>query len=201
LLGSESWVRHISGTTGAAMTDPFTVALIVGSPSLRSRTTAVAQRLSERLSREAFRVRTLVVRDLPPESLLHAKMDAPELVQAAEVVAQADGVIVASPVYKAAYSGLLKSFLDVLPQRALTGKVVLPLMTGGTLAHVLALDYGLRPVLQSLEPKHIVSGLFLLDKWVTIGESGAAELDAEVGQRLEGITQGFIDAIRAGAQA
>jgi FMN reductase len=168
------------------MTNYFSVALIVGSPS--------------QISREAFRVRTIQVRDLPPQALLHARADDPEIQRAAEAVAQAEGVIVASPVYKAAYTGLLKSFLDLLPQRALTGKVVLPLLTGGTLAHVLALDYGLRPVLQSLEPRHVVSGLFLLDQWVRIGESGAAELDPEIAPRLEAIVQGFIDGVRSAHQ-
>lgn len=183
------------------MTNLFSVAIIVGSPSQSSRTASVAQRVAERLSREAFRVRTIHVRDLPPQALLHARTDDPEIQRAGEAVAQAEGVIVASPVYKAAYTGLLKSFLDLLPQRALAGKVVLPLLTGGTLAHVLALDYGLRPVLQSLEPRHVVSGLFLLDQWVRIAESGAADLDPEIAPRLEATVRGFIDGVRAAHQA
>ena len=44
----------------------------------------------------------------------------------------------ATPIYKASYSGVLKAFLDLLPQFAFGGKVVLPLLTGGTAAHVLA---------------------------------------------------------------
>ncbi len=87
-------------------------------------------------------------------------------------VAAADGIVVATPVYKAAYSGLLKTFLDMLPQFALRGKVVLPLATGGSIAHVLAIDYALRPVLSSLDPLHVVNGLFVLDKQITVLESG-----------------------------
>ncbi len=56
-------------------------------------------------------------------------------------------MVIGTPVYKAAYSGLLKSLLDLLPQYALAGKTVLPLATGGSTAHVLAIDYALRPVL------------------------------------------------------
>ena len=156
------------------MTDPFSIAIVVGSPSERSRSVAVARRLSERLSRQAFRVRIISVRELSADALLHGNADAPDIAQARQAIEQADGVIVLSPVYKAAYTGLLKAFLDLLPQRVLRGKVVLPLLTGGSLAHVLALDYGLRPVLQSLEPRHIVAGLFLLDQWITIGDSGSA---------------------------
>jgi FMN reductase len=182
------------------MTDPFSIALIVGSPSQRSRTVALAQRLNERLSREAFRIRSISLRELPAQALLHADTTAPEIADAVAALEKADGVIVASPVYKAAYTGMLKTFLDLLPQRALTGKVVLPLLTGGSLAHVLALDYGLRPVLQSLEPRHVVSGLFLLDQWITITEGGGAELNPEVAPRLEQIVQGFIDAVRSAAE-
>jgi FMN reductase len=68
-------------------------------------------------------------------------------------------VVVATPVYKAAYSGLLKVFLDVLPQTALKGKLVLPLATGGSPHHMLALDYALRPVLQSLGAPHTAGHL------------------------------------------
>ena len=59
-------------------------------------------------------------------------------------------MVVSTPVYKAAYSGVLKVFLDLLPQFGLAGKVVLPLVTGGTASHVLAIDYALRPVLLAL---------------------------------------------------
>ncbi|MFT3926929.1 MAG: NADPH-dependent FMN reductase [Myxococcales bacterium] len=179
------------------MTDPFSIALVVGSPSARSRTAALAQHVADRLSRHAFRVRIIKVRDLPAQALIHADASAPEVASALRTIEQADGVIVASPVYKAAYSGVLKSFLDLLPQRGLQGKVVLPLLTGGTLAHVLALDYGLRPVLQSLEPRQVVSGLFLLDQWITLTEDDGAELNPEVGPRLETIVQGFVDGVRS----
>ena len=78
-------------------------------------------------------------------------------------VAEADGVIVATPIYKASYTGVIKALLDVLPQHGLRGKAVLPLATGGTLAHLLAVDYALRPVLAALGARHVVSGTFLLD--------------------------------------
>lgn len=182
------------------MTDPFSIAILVGSPSPTSRTLAVARHIEQRLTRGAFRVRIINVRELAPAALLQADTSEPSIARAIEAVDHAEGVVVASPIYKAAYSGLLKTFLDLLPQRALTGKVVLPLTTGGTLAHVLALDYGLRPVLQSLEPRHIVTGLFLLDQWIGVGEDGIAQVTDEAAPRLEAVTQGFIDGLRAAQQ-
>lgn len=178
------------------MTDLFSIAIVTGSPSRTSKTAALAGHVERRLSREAFRVRVVNVRDLPPSALLQANVEDPAIAEAKAVIEQADGVIIASPVYKAAYSGLLKTFLDLLPQLALRNKVVLPLMTGGTLAHVLALDYGLRPVLQSLDPRHVVAGLFVLDKWLELTDDGV-KLDPELTPRLETITQGFIEALRA----
>ena len=178
------------------MTEPFSIVIITGSPTRPSRTVGLAQVVEQRLLREGFRVRTLHVRDLPAEALLHAEFNDPKIKEATELVEQADGVIVASPIYKAAYTGVLKSFIDLLPQFGLRGKVILPLLTGGTLAHVLALDYAVRPVLQSLDPRLIVGGLFVLDKAIELANDDV-KLDPEVAARLEQVTQTFIDGLRA----
>ena len=177
------------------MTVPLSIAIITGSPTRPSRTLGLAQLVEQRLAREAFRTRVIHVRDLPPAALLHADFNDPAIKEASEVVAQADGIVIASPVYKAAYTGVLKAFIDLLPQFALRGKVILPLLTGGTLAHVLALDYAVRPVLQSLDPRLIVAGLFVLDKGIELTEEGA-RIEPEVGTRLEQVTQAFIDGLR-----
>lgn len=178
------------------MTKPFTIAIITGSPTRPSRTLGLAQIVKQRLARESFTIREIHVRDLPAEALLHAKFDDPQIKAATAIVEEAQGVVVASPVYKAAYTGVLKSFLDLLPQFGLKDKVVFPLLTGGTIAHVLALDYGIRPVLQSLNPKLVVAGLFVLDKSIELGPEGAT-LDPSVAPRLEEVTQVFIDGLRA----
>jgi len=80
--------------------------------------------------------------------------------------------VFATPIFKAAYSGLLKCMLDILPQFALAGKAILPIATGGSVAHVLALDYGLRPVLQSMGARHIVQSHFIPEKDVTVQGEG-----------------------------
>src|SRR4051794_37089240 len=128
------------------MANPLDVLVVVGSASLTSRTRGLAQRVVNTLREEGLVVHELNLRDLPADALLHAQFDAPEIKAAAELVAECSGLVVASPVYKAAYSGLLKCFLDLQPQFGLRDKAVLPLLTGGSLAHVLVLDYALRPV-------------------------------------------------------
>src|SRR6187402_268991 len=168
------------------------VLIISGSPSSTSRTERLARSIATRISARDVRASLLDVRDLPAADLLHARFDAPSIVEATARVAAADGIVIATPVYKAAYSGLLKTFLDVLPQFALRGKVVLPLATGGSIAHVLAIDYALRPVLSSLDPLHVVSGLFLLDKQITLRDDGEAELEPEVTERLEHVIEQFL---------
>jgi FMN reductase len=182
----------------AAMTS---VLIISGSPSSTSRTERLAASIAERIAARDVQASLLDVRDLPAEDLLHARFDAPQIVAALARVATADGIVVATPIYKAAYSGLLKTFLDVLPQFALRGKVVLPLATGGTVAHVLAIDYALRPVLSSLDPLHVVNGLFVLDKQITVLDKGQIELDAAVNTRLEEVLEQFVHGLRRVASA
>jgi FMN reductase len=109
-------------------------------------------------------------------------------------VAQADVIVVATPVYKAAYSGVLKVFLDVLPQDAFKGKTVLPLATGGSQSHMLAVDYALRPVLQSLGAAHILQGIFATDAQVTLTPEGTYEVEASIGKRLDDAVDALIAA-------
>jgi FMN reductase len=170
-----------------------TISIITGSPTRPSRTQGLASLVSERLRGLGYELHEINVRDLPAEALLHARFDDERIKDALGKVEASHGVVVATPVYKAAYSGVLKSFLDLFPQFGLRGKVVLPLLTGGTIAHVLALDYALRPVLQSLDPRLVVSGLFVLDKWIELSESGV-KLEADVVPKLELVTSTFLAA-------
>jgi FMN reductase len=175
------------------------VLTIAGSPSQTSRTSKLALLVDEALRADGFVVERLNVRELPAEDLMHARVDAPAIKEAVAKLEQAEAVVIATPIYKAAYSGILKTFLDLLPQFGLAGKTVLPLATGGSLAHVLAIDYGLRPVLSSLGARHVVEGLFVLDKLIESDEAGAVRLDPDVHARLRVILDGFTRAVRAHA--
>lgn len=177
------------------MPEPQSILIITGSPTSPSRTAGLAELVARRLQRDGFELRTLHVRDLPAQALHHADFGHPSLQAASQLVAWAQGVIVVSPVYKAAYTGTIKTFIDVLPQYALRDKVVLPLLVGGTLSHVLTIDYAVRPMLQSLDPRLIVSGLFVLDKSIEVGPE--VRLSTEVAAQLERVTQAFIDGLRA----
>ncbi|MEU2561304.1 NAD(P)H-dependent oxidoreductase [Streptomyces longispororuber] len=82
----------------------------------------------------------------------------------------------ATPIHQATYSGLLKTFLDLLPQHAFTGRPVLPLATGGSPARVMALDYALRPVLTALGA-HVTQGRFVLGRHIMTAPDGTTPLD------------------------
>ncbi|RYF74775.1 MAG: FMN reductase (NADPH) [Comamonadaceae bacterium] len=163
----------------------MTVLLIAGSPSGPSRSTALLEAVGDRLARRAARIERVTVRDLPAHALLLAEWTHPALVQAIDHVARAQVVVVATPVYKAAYSGVLKVFLDLLAQGALKGKTVLPLATGGSPHHMLALDYALRPVLQSLSARHILPGVYATDAQFTASPDGGYRVHEDLSHRLD----------------
>src|SRR6478735_63246 len=137
------------------------VVTLAGSPAQQSSSQALLRHVERRLQVVGHDVHRIDLRELPAADLLSGQVEAPGLADAIAAVAAADGVVLATPVYKAAYSGLLKAFLDVLPQYAFAGKPVLPLVTGGSPAHVLVLDYALRPVLHSLGAAPVVAGWFV----------------------------------------
>ena len=163
----------------------MSVLLIAGSPSERSRTAALLEGAGTRLESRGVRVERLRVRELSPQALLLADFGHPHIQEAQRRVAEARVLVIATPVYKAAYSGILKVLLDVLPQTAFKGKTVLPLATGGSPHHMLALDYALRPVLQSLGAKHILPGIYATDAQVTVTPEGAYSVGPEIALRLD----------------
>jgi FMN reductase len=178
-----------------------TIVLISGSPSPISRTAALLEHVGRRLVRYGHNVAPLTVRDLPAEALLAADIREPRIRAAADLIESADAVVIGSPIYKAAYSGLLKALLDLLPQFALAGKAVLPLATGGSLAHVLAIDYALRPVLTSLGARHVVQGYFVLDSAIALGDDGRVSLDPQAEKALSEVIDGLAEALPSAVPA
>jgi len=84
----------------------------------------------------------------------------PELAAAEAAVAQADGLIVVTPVFSASYSGLFKTFFDVLDEGSLDGKPVLIGATAGTARHSLVLEHALRPLFAYLHAVVLPTGVF-----------------------------------------
>ena len=154
-----------------------------GSPSPRSRSRWLLQLAQTRLETLASTSSVIAVRELPSDALLDADTRAEPIRRAIEHIRRAELLLVATPIYKAAYSGLLKVFLDLLPPDALRGKILLPLATGGSLAHVLALDYALKPVLAALGARDILDGVYATDAQLVAHESGGFVPDAGLLER------------------
>lgn len=170
-----------------------TIVTIASSPSVASRTDAVLGHIERRLDVRGHAVQRVVVRDLPPEALLRADATDPQIAAVVARIEAADAVVVTTPVYKAAYTGLLKTLLDLLPQYALRGKSVLPVATGGSAAHVLAVDYALRPVLVSLGAEHVTQGWFVLASDVQVFPADGGVLLSESASRaLHQVTESFL---------
>jgi FMN reductase len=77
-----------------------------------------------------------------------------------DLVARADGLIAVSPIFNASYSGLFKSFFDMLDDAALVDTPVLVAATGGTARHSLALEYAMRPMFAYLRAVVVPTGVF-----------------------------------------
>jgi FMN reductase len=84
----------------------------------------------------------------------------PKLAAVIDSVSRADGLIALTPIFTASYSGLFKSFFDVLDNTALAGLPVLIGATGGTARHSLALDFAVRPMFAYLHAVVVPTAVF-----------------------------------------
>jgi len=175
----------------------MSILLLGGSPSVSSSTARLLLHVGDKLALHGHRTHKLHVRDLPPRALLHADGDDAAIRRALFAVADAQAIVVATPVYKASLSGILKAFLDLLPQNGLAGKLVLPLATGGSQSHMLALDYALRPVLQAMGARQVLTSIFAASQQLTWKEGAGLTLDPAIAHRVAGGVEELNTALRA----
>lgn len=171
------------------------IATIAASPSARSRTDAVLARAASRLTGRGHHIAPIALRDLPAEPLLGARSDDPALAAALATVAASDAIVIATPVYQAAYSGLLKVFLDLMAPPLLRGKDILPLATGGTPANVLSLDHSLRPVLEAIGADHVVRGRVVLSSAISTDQTGRRVLGPDAIASVDAVTDTFAERV------
>ena len=90
--------------------------------------------------------------------------------EALDAVRDADAVIAVTPVFQASYSGLFKTFVDVLDDGALRGTPVLMAATAGTARHALVLEHAMRPMFAYLKAITVPTGVFAASEdWGTGG--------------------------------
>jgi FMN reductase len=110
----------------------------------------------------------------------------PELEAAFQTLGEADGLIAVTPAFNASFSGLFKSFFDVLPEETLSGMPVLIAATGGTERHSLVLEHALRPMFSHLHAIVSPTGVYAATDDFG-GQAGASNL----GERINAAAADF----------
>ncbi|MEV0537603.1 FMN reductase [Kitasatospora sp. NPDC050463] len=101
--------------------------------------------------------------------------------EAVEAVTRADGLIAVTPIFTASYSGLFKSFFDVIDHDALAGKPVLIAATGGTPRHSLALEHAVRPLFAYLRSVVVPTAVYAAtDDWGATGDGRTEGLPGRI---------------------
>lgn len=110
---------------------------------------------------------------------------APRLADVIAGVEASDGVIAVSPVFSASYSGLFKSFIDVLDPKALEGKAVLLGATAGTDRHQMVLDFAMRPLFTYLRTRIAATAVFAGPQDWGNNDDGGSPLSERVDRAAE----------------
>jgi len=173
-------------TGDAVETDRNLLHLVVVSAGLSqpSSTRLLADRLTAAVSaRVDADVTVIELRDLAHDitNNLLTGFAAPKLQAAIDDLSSADGAILVTPIFTTSYSGLFKSFIDVLDPAALTDLPVLAGATGGTERHSLALDYAIRPMLAYLHAVVVPTGVFAASgDWGSAGDAARGGLPERI---------------------
>lgn len=123
--------------------------------------------------------------------------------EALDSVASADAVIAVTPIYQASYSGLFKSFIDVLDEGALRGTPVLMGATAGTARHSLVLEHAMRPLFAYLKAVTVPTAVFAASEdWGAIGGTGDAGAASGLERRIDIAASELADLVagRAGSR-
>ncbi|KXS52156.1 MAG: NAD(P)H-dependent FMN reductase [Marinobacter sp. T13-3] len=169
------------------------IVALLGSPNVKSRSSALAEYLLGELLKRGVEVRTYSVEDFDANSLLRADFKSEQVQAYLRDAAGAVGLIVSTPVYKASISGVLKTLLDLIPEGGLQHKSVLPVASGGSPAHMLAVDHALQPVFINLKAEKALPVVFSPDSQFQKTDEGDYVIGDEILQRLDVALERFID--------
>jgi len=165
-------------TSETTSTSSGRIMLLVGNPKPESRTLRVGRTVSNRLAR-ILGCETVEITDLA-ELAPHVFDSAhTQLGLALSRTADADLLVIATPIYKASYTGLLKAFLDQLAPNALCNTIAVPLIVSATPAHASAGEMHLRPLLVEL-------GATVPTRTITVAQGEAGDPSALIDSWLDG---------------
>ena len=159
---------------------------ISGSPSARSKSRTLLERTLAALGERGVATSLIDLASLPADGLL-GRRKAQEIEDALRLVRDASIIVASTPVYRATYSGLLKVFFDQLPIDGLVDKSAIAIATGGSPAHLLVIDHGLRPLFASVGAVTTPTGVYGTDSAFENGvphESLISRLDAAITEAI-----------------
>lgn len=180
-----------------------TVAVVTAGLSQPSSTRMLGDRLAAatdralRLYDEQVHVEVVELRELAHEITdnLLTGFASDRLAAALDTVTRADGVIAVTPVFNASYSGLFKSFVDVLAEDALAGKPVLLAATAGTARHSLVLEFAMRPLFAHLRAAVLPTAVFAASE--DFGSTASGSLAARVDRAARELADAVVGRRRA----
>ena len=164
----------------------YTLAVVTAGLSQPSSTRLLADRLAESVTRQLQEAgHDVLVEVVELRPLAHALADnlvtgfpPPDLEAAITAVTSADALVAVTPVFTASYSGLFKTFFDVLDKDALAGKPTLVAATAGTARHSLVLEHALRPMFAYLRAVVVPTAVFAATE--DFGDTTAGHLQERV---------------------
>ena len=159
--------------------------IINGGNTKKSRLTAIQQKVERFFEQEEIDFHSIYVHELPATDLITANFASEDIQRANQQVAEAEIVVILTPIYKASFTGILKTYLDLLPQKALEGKIIVPLAVGGSFGHLLAIEYALKPVLSVLGATEILNTVYIIDQQIERLATGGFRIEDEAEQRLK----------------
>jgi FMN reductase len=134
---------------------------ILGSPFPSSSSEKIARDIQSKMNELEWETSVIDLSGLPANDLLmRSSTPSLEYKQSIEKIQASKLIIIASPTYRATYTGLLKTFLDTLPQDSFNNKYSLLIQTGGSPEHSLSLEHGLIPLARSLGSKIISNTIY-----------------------------------------
>ena len=178
------------------MSEAAEVLLIAGSPGGSSRGAALLDELSRRLQDDGLSVKQYGLRDFSPEALVLGKFDAPDVTAFLAAVRSAKALVFATPVYKAVYSGGLKTIIDLIAPDALEGKSLLAVATAKLDAHGATVDRAFQGLYDFFRGSRRLPTLFLLDSQLKV-EGSSLTLDEAANKAIAAAHRALIDATRA----
>jgi FMN reductase len=163
----------------------YEIVSISGSPFPSSRSAAILDYVKDVSAKHGLGVASISVRDLSPEDIVYCNFESPKLKELQLIVKKAKAAIISTPVYNSSYTGVLKALLDLMPQYAFAGKTILPIAIGGTINHLLSIDYAIKPLLSVMGATHILQGVYIVNSQIQFDEQGHIQLDIEIEERLQ----------------